>query len=135
MNFFRQHYQDWSSAYLSIIRKVDNQEIIVRVATLDDKKYATIITEEMESSARARGTGIAKRSPEYIELKIDEGKAVIAVTKSGEWVGFCYIETWSHGEYVANSGLIVSPAFRKSGVAKSIKQKNLQPVTQEIPRS
>jgi hypothetical protein len=37
-------------------------------------------------------------------------------------VGFCYIETWSHGEYVANSGLIVAPAFRKSGVAKSIKQ-------------
>ena len=71
----------------------------------------------------ARGTGIAKRSPEYIETKIDEGKAVIAVTKDGTWVGFCYIETWSHGEYVANSGLIVAPAFRKSGVAKAIKQK------------
>lgn len=101
---------------------MDKQEIIVRVATLDDKQYSTLITDEMESSARARGTGIAKRSPEYIEQKIEEGKAVIAVTKSGEWVGFCYIETWSHGEYVANSGLIVSPNFRKSGVAKTIKQ-------------
>ena len=77
----------------------------------------------MESSAKARGTGIARRTPEYVAAKMDEGKAVIAVTNEGEWVGFCYIETWSHGEYVANSGLIVAPAFRKSGVAKSIKQK------------
>jgi len=102
---------------------VDNQQIIVRVATQDDKKFSTIITDEMAASAAARGTGIATRSPQYIEDKVDEGKAVIAVTKDGTWVGFCYIETWSHGEYVANSGLIVSPAFRKSGVAKTIKQK------------
>jgi len=101
---------------------LDNQ-IIIRIATPDDKKYATTITAEMESSALARGTGIAKRSPEYIEQKIDEGKAVIAVTTEGKWVGFCYIETWSHGEYVANSGLIVTPEFRKSGVAKSIKKR------------
>lgn len=76
----------------------------------------------MEASARARGTGIAKRDPSYIENKMLEGKAVIAMTTDGKWVGFCYIETWSHGEYVANSGLIVSPEFRKSGVAKRIKQ-------------
>ncbi|MCH5597460.1 GNAT family N-acetyltransferase [Niabella ginsengisoli] len=101
---------------------MDNQEIIVREAVSEDKKFSIIITDEMASSAAARGTGIAKRSPEYIEKKIDEGKAVIALTKKGDWVGFCYIETWSHGEYVANSGLIVSPNFRKSGVAKQIKQ-------------
>ncbi|GAB3413511.1 GNAT family N-acetyltransferase [Niabella aquatica] len=101
---------------------MDNQEIIVRVAIPEDKKFSIVITDEMASSAAARGTGIARRSPEYIEKKIDEGKAVVAVTKDGEWVGFCYIETWSHGEYVANSGLIVSPNFRKSGVAKKIKQ-------------
>ena len=76
----------------------------------------------MESSAMARGTGIAKRTPEYIAAKIDEGKTVIALDKSGEWVGFCYIETWE-GEYVANSGLIVAPNYRKSGVAKAIKEK------------
>jgi len=52
-----------------------------------------------------------------------EGKAVIAFTEEGIWAGFCYIETWSHGEYVANSGLIVAPAFRKSGLAKNIKKK------------
>jgi hypothetical protein len=102
---------------------VDNQNIIIRVAIPGDKAHAKTITDEMESSAMARGTGIAKRSPEYIEQKIDEGKAVIALTKTGEWVGFCYIETWSHGQYVANSGLIVAPLYRKTGVAKSIKQR------------
>lgn len=101
---------------------MDNQEIIVRVAIPDDKKYSVIITDEMASSAAARGTGIARRSPDYIEKKIDEGKAVIALTKNNEWVGFCYIETWSHGEYVANSGLIVVPQYRKGGVAKKIKK-------------
>lgn len=102
---------------------METPSIIVRVATPDDIHYATTITDEMESSAKARGTGIAKRSPEYIELKMREGKAVIALTADGAWVGFCYIETWSHGEYVANSGLIVSPSFRKSGVAKRIKER------------
>ena len=101
---------------------MDNQNIIIRIATPADKVFAETITQEMEESAKARGTGIAKRSPEYISKKIDEGKAVIAVTDDNTWVGFCYIETWE-GEYVANSGLIVSPAFRKTGVAKSIKQK------------
>jgi hypothetical protein len=83
--------------------------------------YAQTIVDEMESSAKARGTGIAKRSPEYIKQKMSEGKAIIALTKDGTWVGFCYIETWD-GDYVANSGLIVSPLFRKTGVAKAIKQ-------------
>lgn len=102
---------------------MDNQQIIIREATPSDKHYSQTIVDEMEASAQARGTGIAKRTPEYIAQKIDEGKAVIAITQDGTWVGFCYIETWGHGEYVANSGLIVSPAFRKSGVAKGIKQK------------
>jgi len=102
---------------------LDNQNIVIRVASPDDVSYATAITDEMEESAKARGTGIAKRTPEYVSQKIIEGKAVIAITSDGAWVGFCYIETWSHGEYVANSGLIVAPAFRKTGVAKAIKKK------------
>lgn len=77
----------------------------------------------MEESAKARGTGIAKRTPEYIQRKMDEGKAVIAYANDGTWVGFCYIEAWEHDKYVANSGLIVSPAFRHTGVAKEIKKK------------
>jgi N-acetylglutamate synthase-like GNAT family acetyltransferase len=113
---------------------LDNQNIIIRDASPADKIYAKTITDEMESSAKARGTGIAKRSPEYIEQKIDEGKAVIAVTGDGTWVGFCYIETWE-GEYVANSGLIVSPEFRKSGVAKSIKQRVFQLSREKYPEA
>lgn len=99
------------------------QHITVRVASAQDKTYSTIITDEMEASAKARGTGIAKRSPAYIEKKMEEGKAVIALTSDGSWVGFCYIEAWGHDQFVANSGLVVSPSFRKSGVAKKIKKR------------
>jgi hypothetical protein len=98
------------------------QKITVRVATPADKHYAEQIVTEMAESAKARGTGIAKRSPLYIEKKMDEGKAVIAHLADGTWVGFCYIEAWEHGKYVANSGLIVSPSFRKTGVATEIKR-------------
>ncbi|HCW07103.1 MAG TPA: GNAT family N-acetyltransferase [Cytophagales bacterium] len=100
-----------------------NNNIIVREATASDAHWAETITNEMAESAKARGTGIAKRSPEYVKMKMEEGKAVVAHTESGEWVGFCYIESWEHEKFVANSGLIVAPAFRKSGVAKQIKQK------------
>jgi len=102
---------------------LEQSNIIVRVATSEDIIHATVITDEMASSAKARGTGIAKRSPEYIMQKMTEGKAVIAVTKENQWVGFCYIEAWGHEKFVANSGLIVAPEFRKSGIAKTIKQK------------
>lgn len=99
------------------------ENIIVRAATADDIHFADIITTEMAESAKARGTGIAKRSPDYIIQKMQEGKAVIALTKEGAWVGFCYIESWEHEKFVANSGLIVAPAFRKYGVATTIKHK------------
>lgn len=97
-------------------------DIQIMEASEIHKIYSQIIVDEMEASAKVRGTGIAKRSPDYISQKMEEGKAVIALAKDGTWVGFCYIETWE-GEYVANSGLIVSPEFRKTGVAKNIKQK------------
>ncbi len=99
------------------------QKFKILIANASHQDFAQIICDEMESSAKARGTGIAKRSPDYIKEKMREGKAVIAFTEDGIWAGFCYIETWSHGEYVANSGLIVAPAFRKSGLAKNIKKK------------
>ena len=113
---------------------MENNNIIIRAALPADAIYAKTITDEMESSAQARGTGIAKRSPEYIEQKINEGKAVIAVTTDGEWVGFCYIETWE-GEYVANSGLIVAPPYRKSGVAKAIKEKIFKLSREKYPKA
>lgn len=99
------------------------EHFIVEVANEQHLHFAETICTEMESSAKARGTGIAKRSPDYIQLKIQEGKAVIATTDKGVWAGFCYIESWSHGKYVANSGLIVAPQFRKSGLAREIKER------------
>lgn len=110
-------------------------KLIVRLATSADKHYAETITTEMEESAKARGTGIAKRSPAYIEQKMEEGKAVIATTQDGTWVGFCYIEAWEHDKYVANSGLIVSPAFRKTGVATEIKRKVFALSREKYPNS
>jgi GNAT superfamily N-acetyltransferase len=97
--------------------------------------YAETITNEMASSAQARGTGIARRSPDYVSQKIQEGKAVIAVTATGEWVGFCYIEAWQHGQFVANSGLIVAPAYRKTGIAKKIKHTIFQLSRDRYPNS
>jgi len=94
----------------------------IQVASAQHVDFAQEICDEMAESAKARGTGIAQRSPEYVANKMLEGKAVIAFHKDGTWAGFCYIETWSHGDFVANSGLIVSPQFRKEGLAKAIKE-------------
>jgi hypothetical protein len=98
-------------------------DFVIVPALEQHMKYAETICNEMFESAKARGTGIARRSPEYVAGKMKEGKAVIALHKDGTWAGFCYIETWSHGDYVANSGLVVNPEFRKVGLAKAIKKR------------
>jgi hypothetical protein len=95
----------------------------ILVANEKHNVYAEEICKEMEESARVRGTGIAKRSPEYIRSKMAEGKAVIALDENNHFAGFSYIESWGHSKFVANSGLIVRPEFRKSGLARKIKQK------------
>lgn len=105
------------------------------VADASHKSYAKEITDEMEQSAKARGTGIAKRSAAYIETKMEEGKAVIALTEAGVWAGFCYIEAWGHGNYVANSGLIVSPKFRNHGLSRRIKKEIFKLSRKKYPNS
>lgn len=116
---------------------MDQQQQKFQLFNADESHFhfAETICEEMAESAKARGTGIAKRTPEYIREKMKEGKAVIALSEQGEWAGFCYIETWSHGEYVANSGLIVSSKFRKSGLARQIKKKIFALSRQKYPNS
>lgn len=83
-------------------------------------KYSEIICKTIEEAAQVRGTGIAKRKPEYIASKIENGNAVIALD-GDKFAGFCYIEKWGHGKFVANSGLIVHPDYRGIGLAKQIK--------------
>lgn len=89
----------------------------------------------MESSARARGTGIARRTPQSICQKIYDGKAVIALAENGEWAGFSYIETWSNGEFVSNSGLIVNPVYRNKGVASLIKKQVFALARERYPKA
>ena len=80
-----------------------DEEIVVRLATAMDVDFAIPIVAEMEASAKARGTGIAKRDPAAIRKKILEGKAVIAFTADGIWAGFSYIQSWEQGRFVSNS--------------------------------
>lgn len=92
------------------------------VANKSHTKYAQLICDTIEESAKVRGTGIAKRTPEYIISKLEKNHAVIALD-GDKFAGFCYIEAWSHGKYVAHSGLIVHPDFRNIGLAKTLKKK------------
>jgi len=91
------------------------------IANKSHTVYADIICKTIEDAAQVRGTGIAKRKPAYIATKMQNGNAVIAL-QNGKFAGFCYIEKWGHGKFVANSGLIVHPDFRNLGLAKQIKE-------------
>ncbi len=95
-------------------------DIQIHIANDTHTHFAKSICELIEVSAKIRGTGIAKRETKYIEQKINTGHAVIALD-GDQLVGFCYIEVWSHEKYVANSGLIVHPDYRKLGLARAIK--------------
>lgn len=87
----------------------------------------------IREAAHARGTGIAERSPEYITAKMMEGKAIIALSDDSRLAGFCYMETWSHGKYVANSGLVVVPEFRRYGLATLIKKRAFELSRERYP--
>lgn len=97
-------------------------------------KYAQIICDTIEESAKVRGTGIAKRTPEYIHKKLQNGNAVIALD-GDTFAGFCYIEVWGHEKYVANSGLIVHPDYRERGLAKQIKKAIFELSRKKFPQA
>ncbi|HQV31348.1 MAG TPA: GNAT family N-acetyltransferase, partial [Calditrichia bacterium] len=103
------------------MRATTNVLFSIQVANESHLPFAETISDMLVESARVRKTGIARRPPEYIAKKMLEGKAVIALSPSGDLAGFCYIETWTHGRYVANSGLIVAPEFRGLNIGKRIK--------------
>lgn len=106
--------------------------IVVKIADDSCLNYVDTILKTIEEAAKIRGTGIARRSPEYIELKISERKAIIALA-GDEFAGFCYVETWGNKQFVANSGLIVVDKFRGHGLAKRIKKKAFELSRQRYP--
>ena len=114
----------WYEVYANIsILKVQYYTMInfnIEVASEKHIPYVTEILQTIEEAAKDRGTGIAKRNPEYVALKMREGKAVIAMD-GDKFAGFSYVECWDHGHFVANSGLIVKPEYRHMGLAKQIK--------------
>lgn len=94
--------------------------------------YAERICQLIYESALQRGTGIARRTPEYISAKITGGKAVVALD-GDKLVGFSYIECWGHGDYVATSGLIVDPEYRHLGLAAQIKARTFELARLKFP--
>ena len=106
----------------------------VVIANESHSKYAQLICETIEESAKVRGTGIAQRTPEYIITKMKNNNAVIAL-HNNEFAGFCYIEVWGNEEFVVNSGLIVHPNFRNQGLAKKIKKKILEYSLKKYPKA
>lgn len=112
--------------------KEDNIEIVV--ANEEHIRYVPVILQTIEDAAKVRGTGIAKRTPEYVEQKMREGKAIIALA-DGEFAGFCYLESWGNKQYVANSGLIVVERYRGLGLARKIKEKSFTLSREKFPNA
>lgn len=107
---------------------------IVTIAREEHLLFAEEICAMIQDAAQKRGTGIAKRSPDYIQDKIKEGKAVIAIEEqSGKVAGFCYIEAWQAKGFVANSGLIVHDDYRMHGLAMRIKQQAFELTRTKYP--
>lgn len=104
------------------------------IADKSHTTYANQICDTIADAAKVRGTGIAKRKPEYVIEKMERGNAVIALD-GNVFAGFCYIESWGHGKFVANSGLIVHPDYRGIGLAKRIKKKIFEHSREKFPTS
>ena len=82
-------------------------DIKIIIASEEHLKYIDEINETIYNASLERGTGISRRTNEYISKKITEGKSIIAL-ENETFAGFCYIENWSDKKFVVNSGLIVA---------------------------
>lgn len=103
-----------------------SHNIEITIASEEHLSLIPLIEEALYNASLQKGTGIAVRSSEYLTEKILQGKAIIACGDEDEFAGFCYIESWGHNKYVANSGLIVSSQFRGIGLASEIKKRALE---------
>lgn len=113
----------------------EHPNFIIEVTNANHVFWVNEICETTLSSAIARGTGISGRSPESIAEKMKKGEAVIAFASDGSWAGFSFISSWDNGRYVSNSGLIVAPQFRHTGLAKSIKRRIFELSRQKYPEA
>ncbi|MBN2636208.1 MAG: GNAT family N-acetyltransferase [Prolixibacteraceae bacterium] len=110
------------------------RNIKILVANEDHIKYVDVINDTIDIASKQRGTGIARRTYEYLSTKMKEGKAIIALD-GDKFAGFCYIEVWQEKGFVANSGLIVVEEYRGIGLAKAIKQRAFQLSREQYPNS
>ncbi len=108
------------------------KNITIEVAHAGHVKYVDTINDTIDAAAKQRGTGIARRTHEYLAAKMEEGKAIVALDGE-EFAGFCYIESWGTSRYVANSGLIVRDEYRGIGLAKAIKKKAFELSRKRFP--
>lgn len=113
---------------------VNVEDIEIAIAGEEHIGFVDEILDTISRAAKIRGTGIAKRSPEYVKQKMLEHKAVVAVC-NGRFAGFSYIESWSNKQFVANSGLIVADEFRGIGLAKHIKRKIFELSRERFPKA
>jgi hypothetical protein len=114
------------------MKELKNIKIVV--ANEQHVKYVDDINDAIDIASKQRGTGIARRTFEYLSGKITEGKAIIALD-GDKFAGFCYIEAWQEKGFVANSGLIVVDEYRGFGLAKEIKRKAFNLSRQRYPNS
>jgi len=112
----------------------DLKNIKIEVADERHIKYVDTINDTIDAASKKRGTGIARRTFEYLSGKMMEGKAIIALDGE-EFAGFCYIETWGDKGFVANSGLIVAEEYRGIGLAKAIKNKAFKLSREKYPNA
>lgn len=111
------------------------KNIKVLIADENHLKFIDDINDAIDSASQQRGTGIARRTFEYLADKMKQGKAIIALEDGDVFAGFCYIETWQEKGFVANSGLIVAEEYRGLGLAKAIKKKAFELSRKKYPNS
>lgn len=128
-------YRKDATIFSSSEKAAELYEFILEETKGEHVFYLNEICEETLLSAKARGTGISSRPPELLEKKMREGEAVIAITRDGKWAGFAFISSWENGKYVSNSGLIVAPEFRHTGLAKKIKKKIFELSRKKYPKA
>ena len=86
-------------------------EIDVMIADASHEAYVETILQTIEDAAKVRATGIAKRSHDYVDQKMKEGKVVIALV-GDEFAGVSDIESSGNKLDVATAVFIVHPNLR-----------------------